>query len=101
MPITKRNIVLIYLLGIVTLGIYFIYWMWKTKEELNELGADIPSAILIIIPIANVYWLYKYAKGFAKVTRKESELLWFIVFLLVPIAMPAISQSELNKIAKR
>ncbi|MBU5678297.1 MAG: DUF4234 domain-containing protein [Candidatus Aenigmatarchaeota archaeon] len=101
MPIEKRNIVLIYLLGIVTLGIYFIYWLWKTKNELNELGAEIPTAWLIIIPFANIYWLYKYSEGFAKVTKKESHLIWFIVFLLVGIVMPAIVQSELNKIAKR
>lgn len=101
MPITKRNIVLIYLLGIVTLGIYIIYWMKKTKDELNELGAQIPTAWLIIIPIANIYWLYKYAEGFSKVTKKESVLLWFIVFFLIGIAMPAIVQSELNKLAKK
>ncbi|MEM5835242.1 MAG: DUF4234 domain-containing protein [Candidatus Aenigmatarchaeota archaeon] len=71
MPIEKRNIVLIYLLGIVTLGIYFIYWLWKTKNELNELGAEIPTAWLIIIPFANIYWLYKYSEGFAKVTKKR------------------------------
>jgi predicted transporter len=96
----KRSLIKIYLLGIITLGIYFIYWLVKTKNELNELGAKIPTAWLIIIPIANIYWLYKYAEGFAKVTKKESTVLWFLLFLLVGIVMPAIVQSELNKLAK-
>lgn len=41
--VTKRSLIKIYLLGIVTLGIYFIYWMVMTKRELNELGAEIPT----------------------------------------------------------
>jgi len=40
----KRSLIKIYLLGIITLGIYFIYWLVKTKNELNELGAKIPTA---------------------------------------------------------
>ena len=60
MPIQKRNLLVVYLLGFITLGIYFLYWYYATKEEMNEMGADIPTAILLIIPIANLYFLYKY-----------------------------------------
>lgn len=93
----KRSLVKVYLLGFLTLGIYFLYWLVKTKNELNELGAKIPTAWLIIIPIANLYWLYKYAEGFAKVTKKANAALWFLLFLFVGIIMPAVVQSELNK----
>ncbi|MEM5882922.1 MAG: DUF4234 domain-containing protein [Candidatus Aenigmatarchaeota archaeon] len=96
----KRSLVKVYILGIITLGIYFLYWYIKTKSEMNEMGAEIPTALLLIIPIANIYWLYKYAEGFAKVTKKESTLLWFLLFWLLPIITPAIVQSELNKLAK-
>ncbi|WP_202320729.1 DUF4234 domain-containing protein [Archaeoglobus neptunius] len=99
--VTKRSLIKVYLLGIVTLGIYFIYWTVATKRELNSLGADIPTCWLMIIPIANIYWLYRYAKGFAEVLKNgESPLLYFLVFWLVSIIMPAIVQSELNKIAE-
>jgi hypothetical protein len=97
---TKRSLLKIYVLGIITFGIYFIYWLVKTKDELNEMGAQIPTAWLIIIPIANIYWIYKYAEGFTKVTNKESTILWFLLFFFIGIAMPAIVQSELNKLAK-
>jgi len=97
--IEKRNIILIYILGFLTLGIYFIYWMFKTKNEINELGADIPTAILIIIPIANIYWLYKYSEGFSKYVKKDDTILWFLIFFLIRIVMPAIVQSELNDLA--
>jgi hypothetical protein len=48
-----------------------------------------------------LYWLYKYAEGFAQVSKKENATTWFIVFwLLGPLVMPAVVQSELNKIAE-
>ena len=101
MPIKKRNIVKVYLLSIITLGIYYIYWLYKTKNELNELGAQIPTFWLAIIPIVSLYWLYKYAEGFAQISRKENATIWFLVFWLVgPLVMPAVVQSELNRIAE-
>ena len=98
--VKERNIVSVYLFTIITFGIYGIYWEVQTKEELNKLGADIPTAWLLIVPIANIYWLYKYAEGFSKHVKKDNnEVLWFILFWLVSIIMPAIVQSELNKLA--
>jgi hypothetical protein len=95
-----RDIILVYLLGIVTLGIYFLYWMYMTKHEINDLGAHIPTFILVFIPIANIYWLYRYSEGFSIYVKKDNNTpLWFIVFFLIGIVMPAIVQSELNNIA--
>lgn len=98
--VKHRNIFLVYLFSIITLGIYAIYWMVSTKNEINSLGAKIPTAWLIIIPIANLYWIYKYSEGFSQQVKKDNNtLLWFIVSILVGIVMPAIVQSELNKLA--
>ena len=98
--IKKRNIFLVYLFSIITLGIYAIYWSVQTKEDINSKGAGIPTAWLIIVPIANIYWLYKYCEGFAtKIKKDNNTLLWFIVGFLVGIILPAIVQSELNKLA--
>lgn len=101
MPIKKRNIVLVYVFSIITLGIYAIYWMVSTKNEMNELGAEIPTAWLLIIPIANLYWVYKYCEGFATKVKKDNHpILWFLLFIIIGIIMPAIVQSELNKLAR-
>jgi len=98
--VKKRNIFLVYLFSIITLGIYAIYWAVSTKNEINSLGAKIPTGWLIIIPIANLYWMYKYAEGFAQNVKKDNNtILWFILYLLAAIVMPAIVQSELNKLA--
>lgn len=101
MSIKNRNIALVYIYGILTLGIYFIYWEISTKNEINdEFKTDIPTGWLLIIPIANIYWLYRYAEAFVtKVKGDDDTALWFIIFLLAGIIMPWIVQSELNKLA--
>jgi hypothetical protein len=100
MPPQERNILLVYILGFVTLGIYFLYWLYKTEKELNELGANIPSFILALLPIANIFWLYKYTEGWAYVTKKDNVIMYFILFFLVNIIMPYIVQKDLNEIAR-
>ena len=98
--IQRRDVILVYFLGIITLGVYYIYWLVKTKTEINGLGAQIPTAWLLIIPIANIYWFYKYAEGFSLQVKKDNNaVLWFLLFWLVTIITPAIVQSEMNKIA--
>ena len=67
---------------------------------MNRLGAKIPTGWLIIIPIVGYYWIYKYCEGFSEVVKKDNnKVLWFLLYLFVGIVMPAIVQSELNKLA--
>ncbi len=74
--------------------------MVSTKNEINSKGASIPTAWLLIVPIANIYFIYKYCEGFAVNVKKDNNtILWFILYILIGIIMPAIVQSELNKIA--
>lgn len=98
--IKKRSPVAIIILSIITFGIYSLYWLVKTKNEFNSLGASIPSAILIIIPIANIYFMYKYAEGFSNYVKKDNNaILWFLLYLVIsPVAM-ILFQIELNKLA--
>jgi hypothetical protein len=100
MALKERNILLVYILSFITLGIYYLYWLYKTKNELNELGANIPSFILYFIPIVNIYWLYRYTEGWAHVTKKDNAVIYFILFLLVGIIKPYLVQRDLNEIAR-
>lgn len=98
--VKKRNIILVYLFIFITFSIYMVYWLVATKNEMNRLGASIPTAWLLILPIGNIYWLYKYCEGFSTVVKKDNNtILWFILYLFIGIIMPAIVQSELNKIS--
>ena len=97
--IKKRNPALVIIFSILTLGIYLIYWFVQTKEEMKLLGADIPSAWLLIVPIGNVYLLYKYCEGFSDfVKRDKMGVVWFIVAFTFPAVLPVIIQVELNKL---
>ena len=100
MNIKKRNPVWVVILSIITCGIYLIYWFVQTKEEMKSLGADIPSAWLIIVPIGNFYLFYKYCDGFSKYVKKDNlGIVWFLVSILIPPFLPVILQVELNKLA--
>src|SRR5688572_25425852 len=94
----NRNPIAVALLPFVTLGIYAIYWEVKTKGEMNQLGTQIPTAWLIIVPLVNIWWMWKYCEGVEQVTKGKMQgivafvLLWF----LGPIGA-AIIQDSFNK----
>ena len=98
--IKRRNPVLVIIFSIITCGIYSIYWFVKTKEEINSLGAEIPTAWLLIIPIANLYFQFKYVEGFSTHVKKDDNaIMWFLLLFFVgPVAM-ILFQVELNKLA--
>ncbi len=96
---TKRSPISVFFLSIITFGIYLIVWRVKTKDEMCRLGADIPSAWLMIIPIVNIYWLWQYAGGVEKVTKNAmSQAVAFILLFLIGIIGDAIIQDSFNKV---
>jgi hypothetical protein len=98
--IKKRNPVFVIVATILTCGLYSIYWLVVTKDEINSLGAQIPTAWLILVPIANLYFMYKYCEGFSLYVKKDDNaILWFLIyFFIAPLAM-ILFQVELNKLA--
>jgi hypothetical protein len=93
-----RNIVVMVLLTLVTFGIYSIYWQVSTKIEMNKLGAKIPTAWLMIIPIVNIWWLYKYSEGVEQVTNNNlSTVMSFVLLFLVGFIGALIIQDAFNK----
>ena len=97
---TKRSVASVIILSIVTLGIYALVWLVKTKGEMVKAGADIPTAWLLIVPIASIYWMWKWAGGVDHVTRsKMSQPITFIMVYVLSIIGIAIVQDSLNKAA--
>jgi hypothetical protein len=96
----NHNPILVIFLALITFGIYGLVWFVMTKDEMNTKGATIPTAWLIIIPLVNYYWLWKFCEGIEHVTKKgmSTAIAFILVFLLGLIGM-AIIQSELNKVA--
>ena len=97
--IKRRNPALVIILSIITLGIYFIYWIVQTKGEINSLGADIPTAWFIIVPFGNFYFLYKYCDAFSEYVKKDKlGPVWFLISITCFPVLPVIVQVELNKL---
>lgn len=97
---TRRAPATVWILAIVTLGIYALIWFYKTKEEMKQkFGAKIPSLILVIIPIANLYFLWQWAGGVEKASGgKYSQGIAFVLVLLVPFFFGAwIIQGAFNE----
>lgn len=96
---TKKSPGVELLLSIITLGIYAIFWLARTRGELVARGAQIPTTWLIIIPIVNLYYYWKYSAGAQQVTGGNANaILLFILFLLVfPVAV-LYGQIQYNKV---
>lgn len=95
-----RSPIGVLLLSIVTLGIYGIVWIVLTAREMRTKGAQIPNAILIIIPIINLYWLWKYCEGIEKVSDgKYSAVLMFVLFWFIGFIGIIVAQSAFNEAA--
>ncbi len=95
----QRNPITVILLTLITFGIYGIYWQVVTKNEMNARGATIPTAWLLIVPLVNIWWLWKYCEGVEHVTgSKLSTILAFLVLWLASIVGIGIIQDTFNKV---
>ncbi|HEU4733408.1 MAG TPA: DUF4234 domain-containing protein [Kofleriaceae bacterium] len=96
---TKRSVVAVILLTLITCGLYSLYWFVSTKDEMVARGADIPTGWLLIIPIASIYFKWKWSQGAEHVTRGRysAPVTFLLVYLLGLIGM-AILQSTFNEL---
>jgi hypothetical protein len=98
---TNRSPVAVLLLPIITLGIYSLVWLVKTKREMNELVTPkVPTTWLMIVPIANFVYLWKFSAAVTQVTKGAAGqgTAFALMLLLGPIGQ-AVVQSWLNKAA--
>ncbi|MBL8970348.1 MAG: DUF4234 domain-containing protein [Myxococcales bacterium] len=94
----QRSPIAVFFLPIITFGIYGLVWLVKTKNEMNESGAEIPTAWLLIVPIANLYWFWKYCEGVQKISRGSmSAPVALLLMLLLGNIGWAVLQSTFNQ----
>jgi len=95
----QRSLLAVVLLPLITFGIYPLYWFVSTKNEMNRLGANIPSAWLVIFPFVNLFWFWKWSEGAEQVTRgRMSTIGAFLITLFVPLVGHAIVQDSFNQV---
>jgi nicotinamide riboside transporter PnuC len=97
---TNRSPFAVFVFAIITIGIYSWYWLVKTKGELNQRGATIPTAWIWLIPfVGGILWLYRYAEGVEKVSggRKTTTAAFLWMFFLGAIGQ-AVMQGTYNEL---
>ena len=98
-----RNPVLVIVFGIITLGIYSIYWLVSTTNELRRMSSKAPDPwmlLLLLVPVVNIFvsiWYYwKYSEAVEEVSGVSMVLLFIFWIILSPVSM-VLTQIELNK----
>ena len=82
----QRSPIAVFLLGLITFGLYSWYWLVKTKGEMNKLGETIPTAWVWLIPFVSIWWMWKYSEGVEHVTgEKLGGVLTFVILYLLGI----------------
>ena len=87
---TKRNPIVVFLLAFPTLGIYCLYWLVKTKGELNQRGGSVPTAWILIVPIAGplfFYWMYYYFGQIRHLGASESAAYTTVLFVSMTLGL--------------
>ena len=110
-PVFRNNPVVVLLLGLVTCGLYLIYWNLKTAEVLNKAsGRESISPVIAVfagccVPV-NVYFYYLAGQSLGDVGKlmgKEAELkgkstLLLVLGFLLPMVAAMIVQGHLNEL---
>jgi hypothetical protein len=117
-----RHPLAVFLLALVTLGIYYLVWYYKVNRELRDLGRAVgeedrlgrsPTTslmamlfgwIVIVPPFVSIYRTFRRIEAGQEVngtTQRVSPLLGFVLFLIGLIFLPVeviYAQSELNRV---
>lgn len=96
----NRSSIVYFVLSIFTFGIFYVYWLISTANEMKAKNADIPTNWFAIIPFVSIYWLFKYAKGVDQVTNHNMEagLTFLLLFFFGPIWQIFV-QNKFNQIS--
>ncbi len=97
----NQSPIAVFLLSLITFGIYGIAWFARTRGEMNARGASIPTTWLIIIPIVSIWYLWKWSQGVEHVTGgKMSGVIAFLLTWLLGVIGQAIIQDSFNKVGE-
>lgn len=95
----RRSVLAPLLLPFVTLGIYSLVWLVKTKNEMNRLGATVPTALWMLVPLAYFWWLWRYCKAVEQVTvSRLGHWTAYLLCFFVPLVGHAIIQDAFNNL---
>lgn len=81
---------------------YSLYWLISTARVLRrETDEKIPLALLLVIPLANYWWMWRYSAAAEKYTDgKAQTALSFVLLVLVGSIGMGILQDMYNKLPR-
>ncbi|PRP92811.1 hypothetical protein ENSA5_47240 [Enhygromyxa salina] len=98
----EKSPISVLILSMVTFGIYGIIWLYKTSEEMQQRGIELPSFIFVFIPILNFLYAWKYYQGVERLSNGEhTATMLFLFSLLGPLSLVSFwqTQTTFNKVA--
>jgi hypothetical protein len=111
-PVFKNDPVIVLVLGIVTCGLYLIYWNIKVAAVMNALaGREMISPTIAVLsgccfPL-NVYFYYLCGQGLENLGQrignpalKDKSTLLLILGIFVPMVAAMIVQGHVNELYK-
>jgi hypothetical protein len=95
-----QGVVLILFMILIFAGLFYtVYWLVSTARVLRrETSLSIPNSFLIVVPIANYWWMWRYsqsAETYVK-NKQQSALIFVLLAALGSIGM-GILQDIYNK----
>lgn len=108
MRLKHRSLIGVFLLNCITLTLYYIYWFFITKTEMNVINsrdAKVPFFLWFFVPIVNVWWFYRFCKAMEISTKGRLNkwlaffapvLIGVIVGLVFGVTSSTISLSSTN-----
>lgn len=102
----KRNEALVVIFSIITLGIYYLYWVAKVQEDLKRrthLGfGGVGTALCHFVPFYWLYYSFALGRRLELLSGKDRAVLYFVLtFLGFGLLVPALAQSQINDILSR
>ena len=106
-----RNPILVLIFSFITCGIYYMYWVYATSNEVNEglNEREFNPALEVFLNIIcfpyGVYWFYKLGKAQAKLQQRagisstDDSVLYLILSICgLYVVSALIYQSKINEV---
>lgn len=109
---TKRSVATVIILSFVTCGIYALYWLYVTAQELEnegQTGSVSPTVQLVLTIFLGVVGYIMFgiaadanlnsARAKRGLPMNDNKVVYILLGLFIPIVLIGLVQSEINKLA--
>ena len=108
----NRSIAMVIILGLVTCGIYPLYWLYQTAtglENEGHSGAGLDPVLIVVISLFFPYVGYllfgmaadqnlNNIKSPRGMPTADNKVMYMVLGFLIPIVLVALVQNEINQI---